>query len=53
MTPYMIDIIAKCFHEWVVWHYISSIIGPIMPAIVACIFIIIIYKLASKAMDKF
>lgn len=52
MTPYMIDTIAKCFHEWVVWHYTSSIIGSIMPVIPICIFLIIICKLASKAMNK-
>ena len=52
MTPYMMDIIAKCFHEWLVWHYTSSIIGSIMPAIVICVFLIIIYKLASKAIGK-
>ena len=52
MTPYMIDIIAKCFHEWVVWHYTSSVIGPIMGAVVICIFLTIIYKLASKVIDK-
>ena len=52
MTPYMIDIIAKCFHEWLIWHYTSSVIGPIMQTIVICIFLAIIYKLASKAMDN-
>ena len=52
MTPYMIDMIVKCFHEWLMWHYTSSIIGSIMPATVVGIFFIIIYKLASKSMDK-
>ena len=52
MTPYMMDIIAKCFHEWVVWHYTSSIIDSTMLTIVICIFLTIIYKLISKAVDK-
>ena len=49
----MIDTIAKCFHEWVIWHYTSSIIGTIVPAIEICVFLVIIYNLARKAQDKF
>ena len=52
MTPYMMDIIVKCFHEWLIWHYTSSIISSIMPAALMGTFLILIYKLASKTMDK-
>ena len=48
MTPYMIDIIAKCFHEWLMWHYMTTVFRDIGAMIIIAAIIYMVAQFLKK-----
>lgn len=48
MTQYMIDTIAKCFHEWLIWHYMTTISRDIATILIVSTLVYMVTQFVKK-----